>query len=55
MTHDMWHVTRDTGHVTHDTQGVVNIVSKIQFPTSNPLGVLFFFKDLEENYHVMNQ
>ena len=28
----MWHVTRDT-------QGVVNVVSKFQFPGSNGLGV----------------
>ena len=35
---DTLHVTCDTWHVTHDTQGVVNIVSKCQLPTSYNFG-----------------
>ena len=35
-------MTHDTGHVTRDTQGVINIVSKFQVPSSNSLGVGMF-------------
>ena len=37
---DMWNATPETGYVTPDTHGVVNIISKIQVPSSNGLGVM---------------
>ena len=37
---DMWLVTYDTWHVTCDTQGVVNIASSCQLPSSNSLRYL---------------
>ena len=47
MNGDMWHLTPDTSHVTHDiwhvscdTEGVMNIVSKFQVPSSYGLGCL---------------
>ena len=44
MTCDMWHVTCDTWHVTHETQGVMNIVSKCQLPSSNGLEYTEFWR-----------
>ena len=47
LTHAMWHMTlnsryptHDTWHATHDTHGMVNIVLKLQVPSSNSLGVM---------------
>ena len=48
MTPDMWHLTPDTVHVTCDTEGVVNIVSTFQVPSSK-FWEKFSFEDLEEN------
>ena len=48
ITPDTWPLTRDTWQLTPDTQGVVNIVSKFQVPSSyGSEGVLkiFFTKD----------
>ena len=46
MTHDMWHMTRDTwhGHMTCDTWWGVNILSKFQLPSSYGLGKTVFWK-----------
>ena len=44
VTCDTWHLTPDTWHLTHDTQGVVNIVSKFQVPSSNSFGVIMFWR-----------
>ena len=51
VTPDMWHVTRDTWHLTcdiwhmsRDTQGVVNIVSRFQVPSSNSLAFMMFWR-----------
>ena len=41
VTFDKWHVTQDTKHVTHYMWhvGLVNILSKVQLPSSYGLGV----------------
>ena len=65
MTPDMWHLTHDTRHVTpdmwhvirdawHVTPGGRNILSKSQLPSSYGLGVMMFFKGLEEKGDGMN-
>ena len=40
MTHAIWNKTSDKWLVNCGTQGVVNIVSTFQVPTSNSLGVI---------------
>ena len=39
LTLDTWHVTRDKWHLLRYAQGVMNIVSKFQVPSSYGLGV----------------
>ena len=52
----LFHVTRDTWHMTHCIE-IVNIVSKLQVPSPNGLGVRCF-EDWEEKgqwlTHLMN-
>ena len=57
MTPDTWHLTPDTWHVKHDTQGVVNIVSQFQVPSSYSLGVKVFWKFWGKGWvsHLMNE
>ena len=40
VTCDTWHLTCDTWHVTHDIQGVINILSQFQVPSSYNLGIM---------------
>ena len=54
VTHEMWHVTRDMWHFTCDTQGVVNIVSKCQVPSSKGLEV-GCFEEMEEKGDLINE
>ena len=48
---DMWHVTRDTWHKTHDMRHVtydmlwgVNLLSKLQLPSSSGLWFMIFWR-----------
>ena len=43
LTHYTWHVSHDKWHLTYATEGVVNIVSKFQVPSSNGLGVMMLW------------
>ena len=47
-------VTRAMWHVTHDTWLVVNIVSKVQVPSSDGLGFMVLWR-LEEKDGLINQ
>ena len=51
----MWHVTHDMWHMICNTQLVVKIVSKCQIPSSNGLGVMFFFEDVEEKNELLTE
>ena len=42
LTPDTWHVIGDIWHVSFDTQGMVNIVSRFQVPSSNGLAFIMF-------------
>ena len=44
LTPDTWHLTPDIWHVSGYPQGVVNIVSKFQLPSSYGLGVKEFWR-----------
>ena len=44
VTPDMWHVTSDMWHVTCDTWWGMNILSKLQLPSSYDLGVMMFWR-----------
>ena len=56
VTHDMWHVTHDMWHVTHDMLGGMNILSKLQLPSSYCLWsmILWYYEDMEEKAHSLS-
>ena len=44
VTCDTWHMTRGTWHVTHDMLGVMNILSKFQFPSPYCLWIMMLWR-----------
>ena len=44
VTRNMWHVTSGIWHMTYDTHGMLNIVTKFQFPSSNGLKDCFVWR-----------
>ena len=44
LTPGTWHMTHTIWHVSHDTQEVGKIVSKIQVPICNDLGVMMLWR-----------
>ena len=56
VTRDRWHVTRDMWHVTCDTFGGVNILSKVQLPSSHRLWFMILWRYFRKRMtHSVNQ
>ena len=50
ITRDMWHMARNMCHVTHDMWGKVNLLSKVQLPSSNGLEVKVFWRYFHKGF-----